>query len=309
MKKRKWIAWLRIMRLQFYPMTLIAYSLGAAIAASRGPTFSLKLFALGYLYLFVLELCTILANDLFDLPTDRINENASPFNGGSRVLVEGRLEPEEVKNALALGLLLVAGLGLWLVVGCNPASRIWVVLMLAGGLFMGLGYTVPPLKFCHRGLGEFVVGITHSPYVILFGYMIQTGFWTDPVPWLSSIPLFFAVLSAITLAGIPDHLADKTVSKRTLSVLLGQRRAARLAGIFATLAVLTGIVIWRLILAHETLGLLMFVTVVHCIILITGISRLVKSAGLVGRIDGTMQLALSYIVWFGAIPLTIYLVV
>jgi hypothetical protein len=76
----------------------------------------------------------------------------------------------------------------------------------------------------------------------------------------------------------------------------------------AAIAVITAIVIWRQTLVHETLGLLMVVTVAHCIILITGISRLVKSAGLVGRIDGTMQLALSYIVWFGAIALTIHLV-
>ena len=229
----------------------------------------------------------------------------SPFNGSSRVLVEGRLEPAEVKRALAIGLLLLAGLGVWLATACNPHSRIWVVLMITGGLFMGLGYTVPPLKFCHRGWG---VGITHSPYVILFGCVIQIGSWTDPVPWLSSIPLFFAVLNAITLAGIPDHQADEAVSKKTLSVLLGQRPAALLAGLFATRAVITGILIWHHTLAHGTLGLLMFVTVVHCIILMTAIFRLVKSAGLVGRIDKAMQLALWYIVCFGAIPLTIYLV-
>ena len=62
MKKGKVIAWLRIMRLQFYPMTLIAYGLGAAIAVSEIPAFSFKLFFLGYLYLFVLEVCTIFAN-------------------------------------------------------------------------------------------------------------------------------------------------------------------------------------------------------------------------------------------------------
>jgi 1,4-dihydroxy-2-naphthoate octaprenyltransferase len=307
MKKGTLIAWVRIMRLQFYPMTLIAYGLGAAVAASKGPAFNFRLFVLGYSYLFVLELCTILANELFDLPTDRINENAGPFNGGSRVLVEGRLEPAQVKKALATGLLLLAGLGLMLVSACNPSSRIWVTLILTGGLFMGLGYTVPPLKFCHRGLGELVVGITHSPYVILCGYVFQAGSWTDPVPWLSSIPPFFAVLAAITLSGIPDHRADKAVSKKTLSVLLGQRPAALLSGLFVTLAAITGIGMWRLTFPHETLGLLMLVAVGHCIILVIAISRLVKTKDHLRRIDGVMQLALSYIMWFGVIPLTVYL--
>jgi len=277
------------------------------MAGSENAFFSLPVFFLAYLYLFLLELCTILANELFDLPTDSINKNASPFNGGSRVLVEGKLQPAEVKKALAILLIFLAGLGLWLVIASPPSSRALVILMLAGGLFMGLGYTLPPLKFCHKGMGELVVGITHSPYVILFGYVFQNGSWTDSTPWLSSIPLFFAVLCAITLAGIPDYKADEAVSKKTLSVLLGRRRAALLSGLFATLALITGIALWRLALAHETLGLLMLFTIPHCFVLIIIIFRLVKSAGHVGRIDGVMKLALSYILWFGAVPLTIYL--
>ena len=307
MQKERLTAWLRIMRLQFYPITLIAYGLGAAIAASQSPAFGFGVFVLGYVYLFLLELCTILANELFDLPSDRINKNASPFNGGSRVLVEGRLRPGEVKKALCAGLLVLAGLGLWLVMACHPSVRIWVILLLTGGFFWGLGYTVPPLKFCHRGLGELVVGITHSPYVILCGHVFQTGSWTEPVPWLSSIPLFFAVLAAITLSGIPDHQADKAVSKKTLSVLLGQRAAALLAGLFATLAAITGVGMWRLTFQHDRLGLLMLVAVGHGIILVIAVLRLAKIARDAGRIDGLMQLALSYIIWFGAVPLSIYL--
>ena len=66
MIKEKLSSWLRIMRLQFYPMTFIAYSLGAAMAADKGLSFSLYLYLLGYAYLFLLELCTILANELHD---------------------------------------------------------------------------------------------------------------------------------------------------------------------------------------------------------------------------------------------------
>jgi 1,4-dihydroxy-2-naphthoate octaprenyltransferase len=307
MQKEKVTAWLRIMRLQFYPMTLIAYGLGAAIAASRNFAFSLSVFVLGYAYLFLLEFCAILANELFDLPSDRINKNASPFNGGSRVLVEGRLGPAEVKKALGAGLLVLTGLGLWLVMACHSSTVIWVVLLLAAGLLMGLGYTVPPLKFCYRGLGELVVGIMQSPYVILCGYVFQTGTLTQAAPWLVGIPLFFAVLAAITLSGIPDHQADKAVSKKTLSVLLGQRQAALLSGLFATLAAFAGIGMWRLTLQHDKLGLFMLAAVGHGIILIIAVARLAKMGGHAGRIDGVMLLALSYIIWFTAVPLAIYL--
>lgn len=74
-------------------MTFIAYSLWEAISTSttQGPVLSTSQYWSGYAFLFLIELCTILANELYDLATDRINANANPFNGGSRVLVEGRL--------------------------------------------------------------------------------------------------------------------------------------------------------------------------------------------------------------------------
>lgn len=74
-------------------MTFIAYSLWGAISTTQGPVLSASRYWSGYAFLFLLELCTIPANELYDLATDRINANASPFNGGSRVLVEGRLMP------------------------------------------------------------------------------------------------------------------------------------------------------------------------------------------------------------------------
>lgn len=222
------------------------------------------------------------------------------------MLVEGRLELAEVKKALVAGLLLIVGLGIWLVFACHSYSRIWVILMLTGGLFMGLGYTVPPFKSCHRSLGELVVEITHSPYVILCGYVFQTGSWSDPIPWLSSIPFFFAVLGAITLAGIPDHEADKAVSKKTLSVLLSQRQAA-LLWVFCHCCLHHG----NRALASDfrTRDFRAFDARYNrvWIILLFAISRIVKSEGQVRKIDSVMQVALSYIIWFGAISLAIYL--
>ena len=294
--------WLRIMRLQFYPMTFLAYSVGAAAATVRGAGFSVGGYLLGYLFLFLLELCTILANELYDLPTDRINLNASPFNGGSRVLVEGKLQPGQVRKAMVIAICLVAGSGLLLVSMCKPSSRLWVLVLLTAGIFMGLGYTVPPIKFCHRGFGELVVGLTHSPYVIICGFVFQGGSLTDPVPWLLSVPLFFAVVSAITLSGIPDHKADKAVAKRTFSVIFGRPKACLLAIVFAVLALLTALPAYH----FEGLGReksLILIAIPHCILLVGAIIALMRSTNYDRRINGIMQLALSYIIWFGIIPL------
>src|SRR5690606_21577712 len=114
-----------------------------------------------YLWLFLLELATVLSNDYFDLETDRLNKFYSPFTGGSRVLVDNDLSPGRVRHAIIaiLGISLITGAVL---LGLSPAPSITLL-----GLFFflyvtALGYTVPPLKFSYRGLGELDVGITHS---------------------------------------------------------------------------------------------------------------------------------------------------
>ena len=257
-------------------MTFVAYSLGAAIANSKGLEFSRSVYLLGYGYLFLLELCAVVSNELWDLPTDRINRNASPFNGGSRVLVEGRLSPEEVKTFLIRTLCLLVGSGILLVFACDPTSRIRVIVLLIAGAFMGLGYTIPPIKFSYRGLGELVVGLTHSPYVILCGFVFQSGSWADPTPWIMSAPLFFAVLAAITLSGVPDQRADKRAFKKTLSVVFGEQTACLLAVLFATLAVVIGTLVWHFQMMAGSGGLLVVIATPHWALLLTAIFFLIS---------------------------------
>jgi 1,4-dihydroxy-2-naphthoate octaprenyltransferase len=294
--KDKIFSWIKIARFQFYPMTLIAYSLGAALSQE----FRLSVYLLGYLVLFLIEFATILANEYYDYPSDRINKNASPFNGGTRVLVEGRLKFTEVKIAiwLLMGLIIVAGF----LLACTTSHHhtLSVVLLIIVGMILGLGYTVPPLKFSHRGLGEVVVGVTHSLYVILCGYVFQTGMWKNPLPWLLSIPLFFAVLGAISLSTIPDHRADKTAGKTTISVILGPKLAAYFSMGFITLAALSTIILSR----YGFISFPIFVLIlIHAAVLWLSIVRLIKSSKYDRRIDLIMKLALSYIIWFGIVPL------
>jgi 1,4-dihydroxy-2-naphthoate octaprenyltransferase len=194
-----------------------------------------------------------------------------------------------------------------LVIACDPVSRIPVIVLLTAGAFMGLGYTVPPVKFSYRGAGELVVGLTHSPYVILCGFVFQSGSWADPTPWIMSAPLFFAVLAAITLAGVPDQRADKRACKKTLSAVFGEQTACLLAIAFAILAVVVGTLVWHLQVIAGFGGLLVVIATPHCALLIIAVFSLVKSGNYDRRINGIMQIALSYILWFGMIPLVTFI--
>ena len=299
--RQKGKAWLKAIRLQFYPMAWLAYTAGAFGASARTDAFSPTAYWLGYLYLFFLEAATVLTNEYFDYESDRANEYYSTFSGGSRVLVEGALNQREVLLGAALALTLAtAAAGTLLGLTTVPlASALVLVLLLS---VLALGYTVPPLKLSHRGLGEIDVALTHSLGVILCGYVFQGGQWHDPLPWILSAPLFFAVLPAILLAGIPDYEADRAAGKETLVVKIGPRRSVVLAMAATALAALASAGWYlgevaevafstALLLAH---GLLLFVMLYR---------YWAQQRARPQRIDRLIAVALAYIIWFGAIPL------
>ena len=298
----KALSWLKISRLHFYPLPLIVYSLGAAAAQSMCRKFNLGIYVLGYVFIFLVELCSVLTNENFDYKTDAQNKNPGPFNGGSRVLVEGRLEFREVRAAIVILLLLIFGTGYVLFKISSDVQPQLMVSLLLIGLFLGLGYTLPPLKFSYRGIGEIVVAVTFSPYLILCGYTFQSGAWKDPWPWLISLPLLCAIFSAITLSGVPDYLADRAAQKRTLAVIFGQRSAIILCVISISAAALSWIALYYFKILKGWPVVSIFIVLVHASLLLILLFKLIRSDHFDRKINREMVLTLSYMLWFGLIP-------
>jgi 1,4-dihydroxy-2-naphthoate octaprenyltransferase len=299
----KLFAWVKIARLQFYPMTWLAYSLGAVAQSVVSGRFSLGIYLLGYLVLFLIEFCTILANEYFDYESDRQNLNFSTFTGGTRALVEGKLSFREVRTGIFIGLAMIPVPVYFLIRFAESGSPSTFLFLIILGLFLGLGYTVPPLKFSYRGAGEIVVGFTHSAYVILCGFVFQGGYWSDPAPWLLSVPLFFAVLAANILAGVPDRQADQAVLKRSVAVIFGPRPAVLFTICFVCAAFLSGALLGYLRLFPVPLLCWGLIVLPHSLILLWSLLRFLRSDRLDGRINGILALALSYIIWFGLLPI------
>ncbi|MFC0676698.1 NAD(P)H-dependent oxidoreductase [Lysobacter korlensis] len=295
-------AWLRSLRLQFYPMSWVAYAIGALAASPGGQVFKTPVFWIGYLCLFLLEVATVLVNEVVDLPTDQRNRYFSTFTGGSRVLVDGLLGVREVKRGITAALLGLVASAAWLVsVSTAPAVAVLATLgMLA---VFAIGYTAPPLKLSYRGLGELDVAATHSIGVLLCGYVFLGGTWSDPAPWLLSVPLLLATYPSIILAGIPDLESDASAGKRTLAVRLGHKNALRLALVFVLLAAAAALV-W------EVLGLgggaydgIVWPVLPHAALLTWLLGRRIRGKHVPGRIDGLIVATLGYVIWFGLIPL------
>ncbi len=301
------IAWFRVARLQFYPMVIFVYGAGAIAAALAGGAFDWTRALLAYACLFLIEFATVLTNEHFDYEGDLRNRNASPFTGGSRMLVVGALRRQEVQRA-ATGAIVVLLAAAGLLLFRTPADqRLPVAVLVVLGAVLGLGYTAPPLKLSYRGYGEIVVSFTHSTYAMLFGWVSQGGDWHDPLPYLVSMPVFCAVFAANTVAGIPDHAADASVNKRSYSVIFGPTRAAFIASFAAVAASVGGITLWMDGLVPGSFGLVFFLTVPHALALAFVLTRFARSGNYDRRIDSIMINALNFIMWFGLIPFAYFL--
>ncbi len=297
----KIMVWLKAVRLQFYPMTWIAYAAGAYGASSLGYTFDRSIFWLGYLWLFLLEVATVLSNEYYDYETDRNNKYFGPFTGGSRVLVEKELTFKEIKRGALLSMSLSV-FAATILLGTIP-NPFPTALLMAVLFIIALGYTVPPLKFSYRGLGELDVAITHSFGVILCGFVFQGGSLIDSFPWLLSIPLFLALFPSIILAGIPDYNADQLALKHTIPVHLGKKRAARLAIAFTITSALsaTSWYLWDIV--PGAFGVFVLIILLHGATLTILLYKYIKLPSSPHHINLLLFTALTYIIWFGIIPL------
>ncbi len=301
--KQKVFTWLQAIRLQFYPMSWVAYTCGAFAAERLGYGYDRSVLWIGYLWLFLLEVATVLSNDFYDYKTDKQNKYFGPFTGGSRVLVEGLLTFRQIK------------MGITSVIAFSFAALVLLFLQMPGSILqagilclclfvLALGYTVPPLRLSYRGLGELTVGVTHSTAVILCGYVFQGGNITDSFPWLLSVPLFFSVLPSIILAGIPDLPADKEAGKKTISVRSGKKMAASLALFFTIIAAAIVISFKALNVLPNAYGYAIYLVVPHAFLLCYLLSKYINNPNPSPRIDTLLVAALTYLVWFGLVPLT-----
>jgi 1,4-dihydroxy-2-naphthoate octaprenyltransferase len=295
-------SWLKAIRLQFYPMTWIAYAAGAYGAARMGYGFDAGMFWLGYAWLFVLEVATVLTNELQDVETDSQNKYYGPFTGGSRVLVEKDLTRGELKTGIWMSLLLSLLLGAAIVMQLSIPLTSSLAVMI-GLSVLALGYTNPPLKLSYRGLGELDVGITHSLGVILCGYLFQNGSPGDAFPWLLSLPLFLSIVPSIILAGFPDYQADLAAGKRTIPVRVGKERAAMLAAGLTGLSAFSAVTWYYLDMATGAYGPAVWGIVLHAGLLIGMLIRYIREVTERNHINLLMVTSLTYIIWFGMIPL------
>lgn len=223
---RKLQGWIALARPPFHTVGILPFALGAVMAYQATSTFPWALWGWGTLAVVLIMLSTYLAGEYFDYEGDRISRQVNPnrFAGGSGVFPAGLLERKGalVASVVALALAAVVGLVIWLGYRTGP----WTIPLGLIGMIGGFFYSVPPIRWAARGVGELWIAFCYGWLPVAVAYYLPVGRFDPLVHWVS-IPIAATIFNVILLNEYPDYVADQATAKRNLLVRLGLEKGAR----------------------------------------------------------------------------------
>ncbi|MCD6309122.1 MAG: 1,4-dihydroxy-2-naphthoate octaprenyltransferase [Candidatus Eremiobacteraeota bacterium] len=218
----KFKIWLKELRAPFFTASIVPVFVGTASAWHQGVPFRLWDFIICLIAMIALHAGCNMANDYYDYvnKTDMINEDITPFSGGSRMIPEGFLKPKSVLIAALIAFGIGSSLGLYLV-----WTRGWPILVIGIiGVFLAFFYSAPPVFIASTGLGELAISIGFGPLPVLGAYYVQAQSFSIEALW-ASVPVALLIAAVIYINEFPDVPADSMVGKKTLVVRLGKAKA------------------------------------------------------------------------------------
>jgi 1,4-dihydroxy-2-naphthoate polyprenyltransferase len=212
---------IRAARLPFLTGSLMPVALAAALADFRGLWEGFFYFFLTVLGVAGLHTGGNLINDYYDsFGSDPINRYFTPFSGGSRVIQNGELSADFVRNLAyaCLGLGIISGLAL------IYFGRPWVALLGVFGLAAAYLYSASPVQLMSKGLGEFTIFLAFGPMLTLGAFYAMTG-RVAAEGFCVGLPLAFLITAILWINEFPDLEADTAAAKEHLVARLGLRKS------------------------------------------------------------------------------------
>lgn len=239
--------WLKVIRVRFLLASLIATINGLAIASWKGSILDPFYAVLTIGGVVCLHASVDLLNDYWDYKRGiDIITKRTKFSGGTGVLPEKLLSPRSVYSAGIIFLLFGMIIGIYFI-----TIRGIVILLIL--IFATISIYFYSTNIANAGLGEVFVTVKGA-LVVLGSFYVQTGYVDFTAPYVGVI---VGLLSAnvLLINSFPDHNADKKMGKKTLTVILGKKRAVK---------VLVGIII--LIYCLITLGVILKILPLYSLI-------------------------------------------
>lgn len=221
-------SWFRVIRVKFLLASVIAVCLGLAINWWQTRTIDITYGILTFVGVMALHASVDLLNDYWDFKRHiDTKTQRTKFSGGTGVLPEGLLKPNDVYKVGIIFLIVGSAVGGYFIF----EKGITIAIILAFAIISIYFYST---RIVDSGLGEIFVAIKGS-MIVLGTFFVQTSHITAG-PVLGGIVV--GVLSSLVLFvnSFPDFDADKAGGRKTLVIMLGKKKAASAAWIFPIVA-------------------------------------------------------------------------
>jgi 1,4-dihydroxy-2-naphthoate octaprenyltransferase len=216
-------AWLQASRPLAQVNIALPLLFGQALALRACGTFGWTYCLVAIGFGLALQLCIVYANDAADWQSDALNETYGRYSGGSRVVPEGKLRPDELLAgaAVALDVLLVLAIVAW-----AALDRAWLMLAVAAAVLLIWAYSFRPLRLAYRGYGEWLQALGVGVVLPMTGFYLQCA-GILRLPWLVLVPSWLLAWAGNLTTALPDTPSDALTHKRTYAVRRGERAARR----------------------------------------------------------------------------------
>ncbi|MGH1347709.1 MAG: prenyltransferase [Nannocystales bacterium] len=216
-------AWIQAARPLAHANLAMPLLVGEVLGWALVGEWDLRLVLLTHLAVVLDQLFIVFANDVADEESDRANKHATPFSGGSRVLVEGKISRQALRRASWLAAAALLGLAATMALGMRRPLLfpLWVA-----GIALMWAYSYAPLRLSYRGYGEVAQGLGLGLILPMIGFYTVTGS-LQAMPWPALVPLFILGFAGNINTALPDTQPDAATKKRTWPVRFGADRARK----------------------------------------------------------------------------------
>ena len=230
--------WIRVIRLRFLLASVIAVSVGLAINWHSNHSLDIIPAILTFAGVVSLHASVDLLNDYWDFKRGiDTSTKRTKMSGGTGVLPEGLLNPSTVYKVGIGFLILGSAIGAYFVF----VHGIIIALILGFAILSIYFYST---KIVDSGLGEFFVALKGA-LIVVGAFLIQSESITIEaisggivVGALSSLVLF--------IASFPDHDADKSKGRKTLVIVTGKKKGAKIFWVFPIISI--GVIIFGVLM-------------------------------------------------------------
>ncbi|MDD4182467.1 MAG: prenyltransferase [Candidatus Omnitrophica bacterium] len=208
-------------RLPFVGASALPFIFGSIINREK---FNFAGFIFGLVAVIATHISANLINDYADSRSgaDWQDKNSYKFFGGSK-LIQQNIFSERFYLKMAVIFAVISAFSVLLL--SLVMKSFLVVLIYSVVIVLSWFYSVNPVKFSYRRIGEFVLFLLFGPVLVMGGYFIQTRIFPDLKSFLLSLPFGFFTTAILFANEIPDFTEDRNVGKNNWVSLIGVNKS------------------------------------------------------------------------------------